>query len=90
MHRLVENPRKSYLTGDNHSSRSIKVTLYSYLLTCRISWGGSFVLWSFALFWMIKFIQYLVDIQRLAELQNFYHYLLEIQDVPNHPDGPDE
>lgn len=50
-------------------------------LICRISWGGSFVLWSFALFWMVKFLQYVVDIQRLRELQNFYHYLLEIQDV---------
>jgi hypothetical protein len=47
----------------------------------RLSYTGTFVLWAFALFWMVKFIQYVVDIQRLRELQNFYHYLLEIHDV---------
>jgi autophagy-related protein 9 len=47
----------------------------------RISYTGTFVLWSFALFWIIKLIQYVVDIQRLLELQNFYHYLLEIREV---------
>jgi hypothetical protein len=48
----------------------------------RLSYTGTFVLWAFALFWMIKFIQYVVDIQRLHELQNFYYHLLEIREVP--------
>lgn len=30
---------------------------------------------------MIKLFQYVVDLQRLRELQNFYYYLLEIRDV---------
>ena len=47
----------------------------------RMSSFGTFVLWSFALFWMVKLIQYVVDIQRLRELQSFYFYLLEIRDV---------
>jgi Autophagy protein ATG9 len=48
----------------------------------RLSYTGTFVLWAFALFWMIKFIQYVVDIQRLRELQSFYYHLLEIREVP--------
>ena len=29
----------------------------------------------------MKLLQYVVDIQRLRELQNFYVYLLDIRDV---------
>jgi autophagy-related protein 9 len=57
------------------------VTVSSSADMPRISYTATFVLWSFALFWMIKLIQYIVDIQRLLELQNFYYYLLEIREV---------
>jgi hypothetical protein len=30
---------------------------------------------------MVKLLQYVMDIQRLRELQNFYCHLLEIRDV---------
>ena len=82
LHRLVKDQRQSYVERDHHPSRTIQVHLG---LTCaergRISYTGTFVLWSFALFWMIKLLQYIVDLQRLRELQNFYYYLLEIRDV---------
>ncbi|ODQ66948.1 APG9-domain-containing protein [Nadsonia fulvescens var. elongata DSM 6958] len=39
-----------------------------------------FMLWVFYLFWFLKLFQYIKDIRRLIELQNFYHYLLEISE----------
>lgn len=40
----------------------------------------TFTLWLFALFWFLKLFQYVNDIKRLADMRDFYHYLLGIPD----------
>lgn len=39
-----------------------------------------FALWLFIIFWFVKLFQYMSDIRRLLDLQNFYYYLLDISD----------
>lgn len=41
----------------------------------------NFFLWLFAVFWIYNCIQFLIDIPRLWEMHNFYHYLLGIPDA---------
>lgn len=47
----------------------------------RLGIFPSFLLWLFALFWFMKLIQYVYDIQRLIDLKNFYLHLLDITDA---------
>lgn len=47
----------------------------------RLGLFPTFLLWLFALFWFMKLIQYVYDIQRLLDLKNFYLHLLEITDA---------
>lgn len=47
----------------------------------RLGVFPSFLLWLFTLFWFMKLIQYVYDIQRLLDLKNFYFYLLDISEA---------
>ncbi len=46
-----------------------------------MSGTANFLLWLFALFWIVKVFEYLVDIRRLRHLHDFYLYLLDIPDT---------
>lgn len=47
----------------------------------RLGIFSTFLLWLFTLFWFMKLIQYVYDIQRLLDLKNFYFHLLDISDA---------
>lgn len=49
--------------------------------TKKISTFWNVLLWLFAVSWIYSLIQYLVDIPRLWEMHNFFHYLLGIPDT---------
>lgn len=46
-----------------------------------MSGTANFFLWLFALFWIAKFFQYVVDIRRLRHMADFYRYLLDVSDL---------
>lgn len=48
--------------------------------TKRMSGLSNLMIWLFAFLWICKAFQYVMDIQRLRNLHNFFHYLLEIPD----------
>lgn len=47
----------------------------------RLGFFPSFLLWLFTLFWFMKLIQYVYDIQRLLDLKSFYFHLLNISEA---------
>ncbi|KAI9820866.1 MAG: autophagy protein atg9 [Thelocarpon impressellum] len=48
--------------------------------TKKMSGTANFFLWLFALFWIAKVLQYIVDIRRLRHMHDFYLYLLDVND----------
>ncbi|MBE7181152.1 MAG: hypothetical protein INR71_08085 [Terriglobus roseus] len=48
--------------------------------TRKFGAGYNLLLWLFAVGWIYLLIQYLIDIPRLWDMHNFYHYLLGIPD----------
>ncbi|KAL2850970.1 autophagy protein Apg9-domain-containing protein [Aspergillus pseudodeflectus] len=49
--------------------------------TKNMSLSSTFLLWLFCLFWIWKVFQCLLDIRRLKNMHDFYHYLLNITDA---------
>ena len=49
--------------------------------TKNMSGFANFLIWMFAFLWFAKLFQYIIDIRRLRQMQDFYQYLLEIQDT---------
>ena len=47
----------------------------------NLSGSANLLIWLFAFLWICKLFQYFLDIRRLKQMQNFYHYLLEIPDT---------
>ena len=48
--------------------------------TKKMSGTANLLIWLFAFLWIGKLFQYILDIRRLWNMHNFYHYLLEIPD----------
>lgn len=48
--------------------------------TKKMSTTATFFLWLFTLFWIGKLVQYVLDIRRLRQMHDFYHYLLGVSD----------
>ena len=48
--------------------------------TKKMSGTTNLLIWLFAFLWIGKLFQYILDIRRLWNMHNFYHYLLEIPD----------
>ena len=62
------------------SSSSLSEVQYPQCMS-RLSYFSTFLIWLFTLFWFMKLIQYIYDIQRLLDLKNFYFYLLNISEA---------
>jgi autophagy-related protein 9 len=62
------------------SSSSLSEVQYPQCMS-RLGYFSTFLIWLFTLFWFMKLIQYVYDIQRLLDLKNFYFYLLNISDA---------
>lgn len=62
------------------SSSSLSEVQYPQCMS-RLGYFSTFLIWLFTLFWFMKLIQYVYDIQRLLDLKNFYFYLLDISEA---------
>lgn len=62
------------------SSSSLSEVQYPQCMS-RLGYFSTFLIWLFTLFWFMKLIQYVYDIQRLLDLKNFYFYLLNISEA---------
>ncbi|KAL4996052.1 autophagy protein Apg9-domain-containing protein [Aspergillus recurvatus] len=49
--------------------------------TSKMSASSTFLLWLLCLFWIGKVFQLLLDIRRLKNMHDFYHYLLGVSDA---------
>ncbi|KAJ5679691.1 Autophagy-related protein 9 [Penicillium macrosclerotiorum] len=49
--------------------------------TSKMSGWSTVFLWLFTFFWIGKLFEYLLDIRRLKQLHDFYHYLLGVSDA---------
>ncbi|KAL6239136.1 hypothetical protein BDW75DRAFT_167766 [Aspergillus navahoensis] len=49
--------------------------------TSKMSASSTFLLWLLCLFWIGKVFQLLMDIRRLKNMHDFYHYLLGVSDA---------
>ncbi|MCJ1403390.1 autophagy protein atg9 [Xylographa trunciseda] len=49
--------------------------------TKTMSGFANLLIWLFAVLWIVKVFQYLLEIRRLRYMHDFYHYLLEIPDT---------
>ncbi|KAL4934032.1 autophagy protein ATG9 [Aspergillus undulatus] len=68
---------------DYHSVRGSK-TLDQILIpkcTSKMSMSSTFLLWLLCLFWIGKVFQLVLDIRRLKNMHDFYHYLLGVSDA---------
>ncbi|BCS24289.1 autophagy protein ATG9 [Aspergillus puulaauensis] len=75
----------TFLTNcvDYHRVRRSK-TLDQILIpkcTSKMSMSSTFLLWLLCLFWIGKVFQLLLDIRRLKNMHDFYHYLLGVSDT---------
>ncbi|EAA59942.1 hypothetical protein AN3734.2 [Aspergillus nidulans FGSC A4] len=62
------------------TSKSLDQILISKC-TSRMSASSTFLLWLLCLFWIGKIFQLILDIRRLKNMHDFYHYLLGVSDA---------
>ncbi|KAL4766081.1 autophagy protein ATG9 [Aspergillus foveolatus] len=62
------------------TSKSLDQILISKC-TSRMSASSTFLLWLLCLFWIGKVFQLILDVRRLKNMHDFYHYLLGVSDT---------